>query len=190
MSAAARNRRTVLGVVGVIAAMGALTSYAPTLYRLFCEATGYLGTTQRAAAAPAAGTTATTRTILIRFTAEKHPDLPWRFAPAEREVRVKVGEQYLAHYVAENRSAEGVTGMAVFNVAPLKAGQYFNKIACFCFEEQYLAPGQRVDMPVSFFVDPEMLNDRNLDDVSVITLSYTFYRAEKPKRQAAAPAGN
>lgn len=188
MSARARNRSTVLGVLGVIAAMGALTAYAPTLYRLFCEATGYFGTTQRAAAAPE--TAASARVVVVRFTAEKHPDLPWRFAPAEREVRVKLGEQYLAHYVAENLGREGVSGTAVFNVAPLKAGQYFNKIACFCFEEQYLAPGQRVDMPVSFFVDPAMAEDRNLDDVSVITLSYTFYRAEKPRRQAAAPAGD
>jgi cytochrome c oxidase assembly protein subunit 11 len=178
-----RKRRTVLAAAGAIAGMLALTAYSPTLYRIFCEVTGYNGTTQRSAEAPA---NAAERKITIRFTAETHPDLPWRFAPVEREIVVKVGEQRLAHYVAENKSGESTTGMAVFNVAPLKAGQYFDKIACFCFDEQTLAPHQRADMPVSFFVDPRILADRNLDDVHTITLSYTFYRAVKPK-QAARP---
>jgi cytochrome c oxidase assembly protein subunit 11 len=181
----ARKRRTVFAAAGAIAAMLALTAYSPTLYRIFCEVTGYNGTTQRSAEAPA---NAAARTITIRFTAETQPDLPWRFAPAEREITVKVGEQRLAHYVAENKSGESVTGMAVFNVAPLKAGQYFDKIACFCFDEQTLGPHQRADMPVSFFIDPKILADRNLDDVHTITLSYTFYRAVKQKQGAERPA--
>jgi cytochrome c oxidase assembly protein subunit 11 len=183
-----RKRRTVLAAAGAIAGMLALTAYSPTLYRLFCEVTGYNGTTQRSGQAPA---NAAERMITIRFTAETQPDLPWRFAPVEREVTVKVGEQRLAHYVAENKSAERTTGMAIFNVAPLKAGQYFDKIACFCFDEQTLGPNQRADMPVSFFIDPKILQDRNLDDVHTITLSYTFYRAVKQKtaeRPAAARA--
>jgi cytochrome c oxidase assembly protein subunit 11 len=179
-----RKRRTVLAALGAIGAMLALVVYSPTLYRIFCEVTGYAGTTQRAAEAPAK---AGARTITIRFTAETHPDLPWRFAPAQSEMTVRVGEQHLAFYVAENKSAAPVTGMAVFNVAPLKAGQYFSKIACFCFDEQTLAAHQRAEMPVSFFVDPRILEDRNLDDVTTITLSYTFYRAVKEK-QAERPA--
>jgi len=189
-SLAARKRRTVLAAAGAIAGMLALTAYSPSLYRLFCEVTGYNGTTQRAAEAPSKATPlpkAAARSITIRFTAETNPDLPWRFAPAAHEMTVKVGEQHLAHYVAENKSGEATTGMAVFNVAPLKAGQYFDKIACFCFDEQTLAPHQRADMPVSFFIDPAILADRNLDDVRTITLSYTFYRAVKP-RQAERPA--
>lgn len=179
---AVRKRRTAFLAAGAFAVMLGITAYSPTLYRIFCEVTGYGGTPQRSAAASAqapAGESA--RVITIRFTAETHPDLPWSFGPVEREVKVKVGEQKLAFYLAENKSDESVTGMAVFNVAPLKAGQYFDKIACFCFDEQTLAARQRVEMPVSFFVDPKILADRNLDDVSVITLSYTFYRAIKPK---------
>jgi cytochrome c oxidase assembly protein subunit 11 len=175
---ARRKRRTVLAAGGAIAAMLALTAYSPTLYRLFCEVTGYNGTTQRSGQLPSQ---VAERVITIRFTAETQANLPWRFAPVEREIKVKVGEQRLAHYVAENASDETVTGMAIFNVAPLKAGQYFDKIACFCFDEQTLGPRQRADMPVSFFVDPKILADRNLDDVHTITLSYTFTRAVKQK---------
>ena len=164
----------VVGMVGMAYA-------AVSLYDMFCRVTGYNGTTQRSTQAPAE---AAERVITIRFTAETQPDLPWLFQPVEREVRVKVGEQRLAHYVAENKSGETTTGMAVFNVAPLKAGQYFDKIACFCFDEQTLGPHQRADMPVSFYIDPKILADRNLDDVHTITLSYTFYRAVKPKQGA------
>lgn len=179
------KRRTVLAAGGAIVGMLALTAYSPALYRMFCEVTGYNGTTQRAAAAEAPSRP-TERVITIRFTAETQATLPWRFAPAQREMKVKVGEQYLAHYVAENTSGETTTGMAIFNVAPLKAGQYFDKIACFCFDEQTLGPHQRADMPVSFFVDPKILADRTLDDVDTITLSYTFTRAISQK-QAAQP---
>lgn len=182
------KRRTVFAAFGAIAAMTALTAYSPTLYRMFCEVTGYAGTTQRSAAAPAR---AAERVVTIRFVAETQPGLPWRFAPAEREIRVRVGEQRLAHYVAENTSGETITGVAIFNVTPLKAGPYFDKIACFCFDEQTLGPRQRADLPVSFFVDPKILADRSLDDVHTITLSYTFARAVRQKpaeRPGAEPA--
>ncbi len=185
-----RKRRTVLATAGAIVAMLALTAYSPSLYRLFCEVTGYNGTTQRSAEAPAK---AAERVITIRFLAETQASLPWLFAPAQREVKVKVGEQRLAYYVAENTTGETLTGIAIFNVAPLKAGQYFDKIACFCFSEQTLGPHQRADMPVSFFVDPKILKDRNLDDVDTITLSYTFTRAMKqkqPERQNNEPAAH
>ena len=180
----ARKRRTVLATAGAIAVMLGLVVYSPTLYRMFCETTGYNGTTQRVSAAPAK---ASERVITIRFTAETDPDLPWLFAPVEREITVKVGEQHLAFYAAENKTGDTVTGMAVFNASPLKAAQYFDKIACFCFDEQTLAPHQRAEMPVSFFIDPKILADRNLDDVDTITLSYTFYRAQT-KKQAERPA--
>jgi cytochrome c oxidase assembly protein subunit 11 len=181
-----RKRRTVAASVAAIGAMLALVVYSPTLYRMFCETTGYNGTTQRGGEVPAKPSE---RVIVIRFTAETDPALPWLFAPVQREIRVKVGEQHLAHYVAENKTGEAVTGRAIFNVAPDTVGQYFNKIACFCFEEQTLAPHQRADMPVSFFIDPKILEDRNYDAVTTITLSYTFYRAGDEKRaEKPAPA--
>ena len=148
------------------------------LYRLFCQVTGYGGTTQQAARAPGAlSGPAGERLITVRFNADTSSKLPWLFKPSQKEVSVKLGEQALAFFEATNRSKEGTSGSAVFNVTPLKAGKYFNKIACFCFDEQHLEPGQAVDMPVTFFIDPEMVKDPNLDDVDTITLSYTFFRA-------------
>ncbi len=176
------QRRTVQATLGVIAVMLGLTAYSPSLYRLFCDVTGFGGTPRRSADGPSAPSE---RVIVVRFAAEVDGAMPWRFGPAQREMRIKVGEQALAHYVAENTAGEAISGTALFNVAPAKAGPYFNKIACFCFEEQHLAPGQRVDMPVSFFVDPAILADRSLDDVTTITLHYTFYRTLAPKRASA-----
>jgi cytochrome c oxidase assembly protein subunit 11 len=176
------RRRTLAAALGVIAVMLGLTAYSPTLYRIFCDVTGFGGTPRRGAESPAASSD---RVIVVRFAAEVDAGMPWRFGPAEREIRVRVGEQKLAFYVAENLAREAVSGTALFNVAPAKAGPYFNKIACFCFEEQHLAPGQRADMPVSFFVDPAILADRSLDDVTTITLHYTFFRTLAPKRAPA-----
>ncbi|MDX1401524.1 MAG: cytochrome c oxidase assembly protein, partial [Kiloniellales bacterium] len=119
------------------------------------------------------------RVMHIRFNADVIGGLPWSFQPAQREVSVNVGESGLAFYKAKNLSKKAVTGVAVFNVTPLKAGQYFQKIQCFCFDEQTLAGGQQVDMPVSYFVDPAINDDPNLDDVRTITLSYTFFSVEE-----------
>ena len=113
--------------------------------------------------------------IAIRFDANTNPKLPWKFKAAQTEMKVKLGEQTLAFYEAQNLGGVAVTGTAVFNVTPLKAGPYFSKIECFCFTEQTLTAGQRVDMPVQFFVDPEILSDPDTKDVNTITLSYTFY---------------
>ena len=179
-----RNLRVLMVLVGVVAGMTGLAYASVPLYRLFCQVTGFGGTPQRVAAAP---TEISDRTVRVTFTADVAAGLGWKFQPLQRNLELKVGENKLAFYVAENKSAESVTGMAVFNVSPLKAGQYFDKIACFCFDEQTLAPHQRAEMPVSFFVDPKILEDRNLDDVTTITLSYTFYRAIKEK-QAERPA--
>jgi cytochrome c oxidase assembly protein subunit 11 len=170
---------TALLAIGVIALMLGLTAASVPLYRLFCRVTGYGGTTQVAEALPRA---ALDRTIKIRFNADVDPKLPWSFQPEQREVEVRIGEQHLALFRARNRADQPVVGQAVYNVTPDKAGLYFDKITCFCFNEQVLQPGEEVEMPVSFFVDPEILRDPNTEDVRTITLSYTFFMLEDETR--------
>jgi cytochrome c oxidase assembly protein subunit 11 len=186
MTGTPRNRRTLLSLVMIAVGMGCMAYASVPLYRLFCQVTGFGGTTQRAERAP--GTVAD-RVITVRFDANV-ADLPWRFEPVQREVAAKVGEPQLIHYRAHNAGGRPLTGQATFNVTPDKAGQYFDKIQCFCFTEQTLKGGEAVDMPVQFFIDPAILGDRNLDDVSTITLSYTFFRAKNQAadRVATAPA--
>jgi len=181
-----RNRRIAALLVTVPLAMGALAWASAPLYRLFCQVTGFGGTPGTAAEAPQAAADAPS--IEIRFNADIAPDLDWRFGPVEQAVTVRLGEPALAFYRAENLGDEPVTGAAVFNVTPLKAGAYFSKIDCFCFTEQRLGPGESADMPVSFFVDPEIADDPNVRDVGTITLSYTFFRSEEePSEDEAAP---
>ncbi|HEX6979541.1 MAG TPA: cytochrome c oxidase assembly protein [Alphaproteobacteria bacterium] len=179
MSSTSSNRgnvRVAVALGGVVAVMVALAFASVPLYRLFCQVTGFGGTTQRAAEAPAV---VGDRIVTVRFNADiGGTNLPWTFEPVEHEVRVRVGEERLIHYRARNNGTEPVIGTATFNVTPAKAGLYFRKIACFCFEEQRLDPGEAVDMPVSFFIDPEIVKDPNLSDVNTITLSYTFFRAK------------
>ncbi len=169
----ARNRVTALAAAGVVVGMVGMVYAAVPLYQMFCQVTGFGGTTQVAAAAPAE---IGARIITVRFNADTARDMPWNFRPQQRAITLRVGEQALAIYEASNPSDQRIVGSATFNVTPAKAGAYFNKIECFCFTEQALAPGQRVDMPVSFFVDPEISDDPNLDDVKTITLSYTFFQ--------------
>lgn len=170
------NRRVAFVTASVVAAMVGLSFAAVPLYRLFCQVTGYGGTTQRAAAAPAQPGE---RIMTVRFNADLGGNgLAWSFQPVEREVLVRVGEERLIHYRATNLGTTPAVGTATFNVTPQKAGIYFQKIACFCFAEQRLAPGESVDMPVSFFIDPDVESDPNLRDVHTITLSYTFFRAK------------
>ncbi|MCC9620729.1 cytochrome c oxidase assembly protein [Thalassospira sp. MA62] len=171
----ARNKRVLLSCVVVVGGMIGLSYASVPLYKLFCQVTGFGGTTQVATQAPV---TVSDQTIKIRFNADINSELPWQFKPEQREMTVRLGENNLAHYVAENLSQDAITGQAVYNVTPLKAGQYFSKIACFCFDEQTLAAGQRVDMPVSFYVDPAIAEDVNTQDVKTITLSYTFFKTE------------
>lgn len=159
----------------VILAMVGLTAASVPLYRLFCQVTGYGGTTQVAEEMVPG---AVDRTIKVRFDASIGDGLPWRFQPAEREIEVPIGEENLAFYRAVNMSDRAIVGSSTFNVTPHKAGPYFSKIACFCFTEQVLQPGQEVDMPVSFFVDPAILEDENTRDLTTITLSYTFFMLE------------
>ncbi len=181
-----RNARTGLVLTGIVAGMIGLSFASVPLYRLFCQVTGYGGTTQVAEAAPGA---VAERVIKVRFNADIGPGLPWYFKPVQREIALKIGESGLATFRARNLSDTAVTGTSTFNVTPLKAGQYFNKVQCFCFTKQRLEAGQELDMTVSFFIDPEILSDRNLDEVTTITLSYTFFRAPGDARTAALPAG-
>jgi cytochrome c oxidase assembly protein subunit 11 len=167
-----RNKRVKWVLAGFAASMIALSFGLVPLYQIFCQVTGYGGTTQQAVAMP---TEVFDREVQIRFNADHAADLPWTFRPAQKEVRLNVGESGLAFYRAENHADKTVTGMAVFNVTPLKAGQYFTKVDCFCFTEQALEAGQKVDMPVTFFIDPEFMTDPDMEDVQTITLSYTFY---------------
>ena len=167
-----KNARMALMLAGMVAVMIGVSFASVPLYRLFCQVTGFGGTTQVAASAPGE---VGERVIKVRFNADVNQKLPWAFQPAQREVTLRVGESGLAFYRARNLAARPTVGVSTFNVTPQKAGAYFNKVQCFCFEEQTLQPGQEVDMAVSFFVDPAIADDPNLDDVKTITLSYTFF---------------
>ena len=177
--AARLNRKTltIAGFVAVLVLMIGITSYSVTLYRLFCQATGSGGTTQRV---DQASTTQTTRVVTVFFDTSTAPGLPWRFEPVQRSVRVHLGEDSLAFFTATNTSDHDIVGHATFNVTPEKVGLYFKKIQCFCFNEEKLAAGQTVQMPVTFFVDPRMANDPDTADVHEITLSYTFFESKRP----------
>jgi cytochrome c oxidase assembly protein subunit 11 len=165
---------TAVLLVAVVAGMVGLTAASVPLYRIFCAATGYGGTTQRASAAPDDISKAL---VTVRFNTEISNDLNWEFRPLVREVRVHPGEQSQVFFRAVNRSSSGVTGQAVYNVTPTKSGVYFDKLQCFCFNAQYLAPGESKDMGVVFFVDPDMLKDPDTSDVHTITLSYSMFKA-------------
>ncbi|MDH3229096.1 MAG: cytochrome c oxidase assembly protein [Alphaproteobacteria bacterium] len=167
-----RNRRTMMALLCVVAGMVGLAFASVPLYDLFCRVTGFGGTT---GVAQAPEGVASGRRITIRFDAGVNSGLPWRFAPAQEPMSVRVGETALAFYRARSVADGPTIGTATYNVTPLKAAKYFDKIACFCFTEQRLEAGETVDMAVSFFVDPAIMEDRNLDDVNTITLSYTFF---------------
>jgi cytochrome c oxidase assembly protein subunit 11 len=178
---APRSRQgvTVIALLGVVAFMIGLTAASVPLYRLFCQATGYGGATQRAAAAP--DKQLADRLITVRFDAERAPDLDWEFRPLQPSVTVHPGEQAVISYRAVNRAKIAMTGTATYNVTPLKAGQYFDKVQCFCFTKQHLEPGESADLSVSFFVDPDIARDRDTQDIATITLSYTMFRATAPE---------
>jgi len=181
-----RNRRVAIIAGSAALAMLGLGYASVPLYRMFCQATGFNGTTQRATAAQAAGVKATTRPIRIRFDANVAPGLPWMFKPEQVTQDGKIGERKMAFFVARNLSKDPIVGRAVFNVTPEQTGAYFHKIQCFCFNEQRLEPGQEVRMPVIYYVDPAMLDDANARDVDEITLSYTFMEAADSSVQKAA----
>ncbi|MDH5748050.1 MAG: cytochrome c oxidase assembly protein [Rhodospirillales bacterium] len=169
-----KNTSTAIVLFSVVGAMVGLAYASVPLYRLFCQITGYGGTPKTESKA----TTATTDAplVTVRFDANVNSSLPWKFTPEKRAITVRLGETVLARFLAKNESDETITGTAAFNVTPYKSAQYFNKVECFCFTEQTLKPGEQVSMPVTFFVDPEIMKDRNAKDVKTITLSYTFFR--------------
>lgn len=187
-SKASNIRLTALVLTGVVAGMVGLTFASVPLYRMFCQATGFGGTPKTENVARSAHVS--DRLVTVRFDANVAKHLPWEFRPEQRQVTVRLGEEVLAHFAAVNRSDHALTGTATFNVVPEKAAPYFSKVQCFCFTEQTLQPGQTVSMPVLFYVDPLLLDDAEANDVSTITLSYTFFPAEGPPAAAATPTGD
>lgn len=171
------NVRLGMSALMLAAGMLALGFASVPLYRIFCQVTGFNGTTQRVSAAEASQVAVSDRVMSIRFDANKDPDLPWEFRPEHSTDRVRLGERDIAIFVAKNTSDKPITGAASFNVEPEQTGQYFNKIQCFCFTEQTLQPGEEVRMPVLFYVDPALADDENAKAVEQITLSYTFHKA-------------
>ena len=174
---AQRHRRVAVRAGGVAVIMLGLAFAAVPLYQMFCQVTGFGGTTRRVVAA---STRVVDRLVTVRFDANVAPGLGWRFEPVERTMKVKLGETSIAVYRATNISDRELTGTASFNVAPDIAGGYFNKLECFCFTEQTLKPGQSVDMPVSFYVDPAIVENPDSRKVQDITLSYTFFHVPHP----------
>jgi cytochrome c oxidase assembly protein subunit 11 len=178
MNSLAQKNRTVgmrAALFGL--AMLALAFAAVPLYRIFCQATGFGGTTMKAEAAPGA----VAGRIGVRFDANISPTLPWKFVPEQEVVRIHPGARTTIYYDATNYTARRTTGQAIFNVTPESAGKYFSKIECFCFTEQTLKPGESVRMPVVFYVDPKLLDDPDTRHIDEITLSYTFYPVENPE---------
>ena len=170
---------TVAALMAIIAVMIALVAFSVPLYRAFCAATGIGGSPRQVAAA---SEQVSDRMITVRFDASVAKGLPWRFAPQRREMRIRLGEDTLAVFTATNLSDQPISGHAVFNATPDKIGRYVAKIQCFCFTEQVLQPGETVDMPVTFVIDPAMATNPHTDDVGTITLSYTFFRTEDPAK--------
>jgi cytochrome c oxidase assembly protein subunit 11 len=182
------NGLIAVGLIVVIVGMVGASFAAIPLYQKFCQLTGYDGTPD-ISGRPSPG--AVKQTMVVRFNANTNPGLPWQFEPSLNQVSVELGEDKLATYHAHNLANVSVTGVALYNVTPEKVGKYFHKTACFCFNEQTLQPGQEMEFPLSFWVDPEIAKDPNTADVHTITLSYTFYRSldDAEKNGALAKAG-
>ena len=183
-----RNRYIFAGLIGMVVVMNGFAYATVPAYRAFCQKFGFAGTPRVEASAPATENILIERLITIRFNSDIDTSLNWRFKPVQRSIDLHVGETGLAFFEAKNRHETEITGTATFNVTPLKAAPYFVKIQCFCFTEQTLEPGETAQMPVTFYVDPEIAEDKNLDDVKTITLSYTFFRDQDADaaREAAA----
>ncbi len=181
----ARNKKTVLYVLAFVGFMIGVAYASVPLYDLFCRVTGYGGTTQ---VADSTNVTPIDRKMTIRFRTGTARNMPWNFGVEATSVDLKVGEEGFINFTAHNPTGKPVAGTAVYNVTPLIAGKYFKKVQCFCFGEQILVPGQKMNMPVLFFVDPEIDNDPNLKDVKTITLSYTFFRKDSGELEEALEA--
>ena len=170
-----RNTRLAWTMVLIVGGMLGLSYATVPLYEAFCKATGFGGTPL---VAQSDDHPVIARTIVVRFDSNTDPGLPWRFEPEQRSVKVHLGEQKLVYFRATNQSDRPIVGTATYNITPESSARWFNKIQCFCFTEQLLKPGQTIDMPVLFFVDPDMDKDRRFDDVHTVTLSYTFYESK------------
>ncbi|WBU60683.1 cytochrome c oxidase assembly protein [Paracoccus albus] len=181
-----KNLRVMVSLIGVVLVMGALAWAAVPFYNWFCKVTGYGGTTQVASAETASEQVVLDETVTVRFDANTETNLPWTFRPLQTEMEVPIGASAMAFYEAVNNSDRPITGRASYNVAPEIAGSFFYKIDCFCFTEQTLQPGERVEMPVNFEVDPEIVTDRDAYKVRDITLSYTFHEYDTPETASAA----
>jgi cytochrome c oxidase assembly protein subunit 11 len=175
-------QKTVFQTVGVVVLMGGLAWASVPFYDWFCRVTGFGGVTNTA---ETGSDVILDQTITIRFDASLDRGMPWEFKPMQREMTLRIGETGLAFYEAHNLTDQPVAGQASYNVTPYEAGYFFDKIECFCFTEQVLQPGETVEMPVSFYVDPAIVNDRDAKYVHTITLSYTFYEIDLPDEQAA-----
>lgn len=182
-----KNIKTARGVLLVVVFMVGLSFASVPLYDIFCRVTGWGGTTQVSDALPSEDEILD-RDMVVRFDSNAADDLDWYFKPEVLSVELKVGAQGFVNFIAENEGRVPVAGTAVFNVTPLKAGKYFHKVQCFCFNEQILQPGERVNMPVLFYVDPAIEQDRNLNDVKVITLSYSFFKTDSEALEEAMQA--
>jgi cytochrome c oxidase assembly protein subunit 11 len=183
-----RHLRTALIAAGVAVGMVGLAYASVPLYRIFCQVTGFGGTTQKSdgvnLATPDQMRALAGRTIKVRFDGNVRGGLPWQFAPAQGPMEIRIGEQNMAFYKASSSFSSATTGSATFNVSPAAAGKYFAKIQCFCFNEQTLLPGQSVEMPVVFYVDPAILDDPDAREIDEITLSYSFFPVAEPTRPA------
>jgi cytochrome c oxidase assembly protein subunit 11 len=183
MTAIARKNGRTAALAGLLAlAMVGLAFASVPLYRLFCQVTGFGGTTQMQIGGEAPG--AVGKIVNVRFDANTNSALPWSFEPEKHVDRTALGARKMAFYTARNLSDKPVTGTATFNVTPVQAGQYFTKIQCFCFNEQTLKPGEEVRMPVVYYVDPKIADDPVAREISEITLSYTFYPVDEPRPQS------
>ncbi|RUM26181.1 cytochrome c oxidase assembly protein [Rhizobium vallis] len=183
---ARNNGAVVMMCLSFVFGMGAMSYAAVPLYRIFCQVTGYNGTTQRV---DQVSSVVLDRTMRVTFDANVAPGLQWDFKPVEREVNPKIGETIKVNFTAENRSNETQRGQAVFNVTPGEAGVYFNKVQCFCFTETDLKPGEKLEMPVVFYIDPDIVKAVESKDIHTVTLSYTFYPKEGPKPVASNAGG-
>jgi cytochrome c oxidase assembly protein subunit 11 len=177
-----RNRKAALLALCFAGGMLGMGYAAVPLYRIFCEATGFGGTTMKVSEETASAIAVTDKQIVVRFDSNVSSALPWRFKPENPTEKITIGARDMAAFVAENLSSKPVTGTATFNVTPVQAGRYFAKVQCFCFTEQTLQPGEKVRMPVIYYVDPAILTDPDTKDIEEITLSYTFYPLDQAKK--------
>jgi cytochrome c oxidase assembly protein subunit 11 len=170
-----RDAKLALNLLCIVAGMTMLAYASVPLYRIFCQVTGFGGTTMKADSLP---DKIYDHVITVRFNTDNAEDLQWKFKPLQNQVKVRVGEGSLAFFEVLNYGKEDIAGVATYNVTPLEAGKYFHKMKCFCYEEQVLKSGQTMDFPVSFFIDPAILKDEFMRSISTITLSYTFFKAQ------------